>query len=122
MKVLTSLIWAVLAQGQVRKIFQLRKRKKSITSSKTNFKTFKNTIILWIHLEVRLAKKSLDNGAKIINDISGGDLDKEMFKTIGKYKVPYIMMHMKGIPKNMQDNPNYKDVTVDIIKDLSQKN
>ena len=85
------------------------------------YKTFKNVLISVDTFRSELAKKSLDNGAKIINDISGGDLDKEMFKTIGEYKVPYIMMHMKGIPKNMQDNPNYEDVTVDIIKDFSRK-
>jgi len=85
------------------------------------YKTFKNVLISVDTFRSELAKKSLDNGAKIINDISGGDLDKEMFKTIGDYKAPYIMMHMKGIPKNMQDNPNYEDVTVDIIKDFSRK-
>ena len=95
--------------------------KRVLPTVKLIYKTFKNVLISVDTFRSELAKKSLDNGAKIINDISGGDLDKEMFKTIGDYKAPYIMMHMKGIPKNMQDNPNYEDVTVDIIKDFSRK-
>ncbi|MBI9062795.1 MAG: dihydropteroate synthase [Marinilabiliaceae bacterium] len=51
----------------------------------------------------------------IINDISGGVMDKLMFETISRLKVPYIMMHMKGIPQNMQMNPVYEN----LIKEIS---
>ncbi len=63
----------------------------------------------------RIAMKVVDMGAKMINDISGGELDKNMFKTIAKLQVPYVMMHMQGIPENMQDNPEYYDVVNDIM-------
>jgi dihydropteroate synthase len=58
----------------------------------------------------------LECGAHIINDISGGDLDKEMFSVIEKLNVPYIMMHMKGDSRSMQNNPVYDDVVADILK------
>jgi len=64
-----------------------------------------------------VAKQSLEAGACIINDISGGNYDKEMFNVIAKYQVPYILMHMKGLPQNMQDNPEYNNV-VQEIKDF----
>jgi dihydropteroate synthase len=54
-------------------------------------------------------------GARIINDISGGDADPGMFRLIEKLNVPYILMHMKGDPRTMQDNPVYKDVVADIL-------
>lgn len=55
-------------------------------------------------------------GAHIINDISGGEADNAMFRTVRELNVPYIMMHMKGNPGNMQDNPVYEDVVSDIIR------
>jgi dihydropteroate synthase len=55
-------------------------------------------------------------GAHIINDISGGEGDSEMFSVVGKLNVPYIMMHMKGDPRSMQDNPVYDDIVADILK------
>jgi len=58
----------------------------------------------------------LECGAHIINDISGGDLDEEMFSVIEKLNVPYIMMHMKGDSRSMQNNPVYDDVVADILK------
>ena len=71
-------------------------------------KTFKNTIISIDTFRSEVAKKALDNGALIINDVSGGDLDSNMYKIVGKFNVPYIMMHMKGTPKNMQNVLNIK--------------
>jgi dihydropteroate synthase len=55
-------------------------------------------------------------GAQIINDISGGQADNDMFALVGKLNVPYIMMHMMGTPKTMQENPVYDDVVADILK------
>ncbi len=55
-------------------------------------------------------------GALIINDISGGDADPDMFRVVSKLNVPYIMMHMQGTPGDMQNNPVYDDVVSDILK------
>jgi dihydropteroate synthase len=58
----------------------------------------------------------------IINDISAGDLDLDMFSTIAELNVPYIMMHMKGTPQNMQLDPNYQeDVVLEVIESLASK-
>lgn len=69
-----------------------------------------------------VARLSVEQGgADIINDISGGDMDTDMFSTIAQLHVPYILMHMKGVPQNMQNNPEYTNVTDEVIKYLSQK-
>ena len=60
-------------------------------------------------------------GECIVNDISGGNFDDHMFDTIAKLGVPYILMHIIGNPKMMQDNPVYDDVVKDISKYFSDK-
>jgi dihydropteroate synthase len=55
-------------------------------------------------------------GASMINDISGGDADSNMFSVVERLNVPYIMMHMKGDPATMQNNPVYDDIVADILK------
>ena len=60
-------------------------------------------------------------GNCIVNDISGGDLDAKMFQTVADLGLPYILMHMKGIPLNMQQNPSYTNVVKEIILGLSEK-
>ncbi len=67
------------------------------------------------------AKKAINAGAHIINDISAGSFDKDMFATIASLKVPYIIMHMKGTPATMQDNPVYNDLIHDVISFFSDK-
>ncbi len=60
-------------------------------------------------------------GADMVNDISAGEIDPEMFSTIAQLNVPYIIMHMKGIPGNMQDKPEYSNVTDEVIRFFSEK-
>lgn len=55
-------------------------------------------------------------GAHMINDISGGEADTSMFETVGKLNVPYILMHMKGVPRTMHIKPVYEDIVSDILK------
>lgn len=61
-----------------------------------------------------IAKTAIEFGAHMINDISGGTFDKKMLEVIAEYQVPYIMMHIHGTPKNMQQNPQYENVVNDI--------
>ena len=84
-------------------------------------KTFNKIIISVDTFRSEIAEKSLNEGASIINDISGGDLDKNIYQISYKYKVPYIMMHMNGVPSNMQNNPKYENINHDIIKDFTSK-
>lgn len=59
--------------------------------------------------------------ADIINDISGGNLDAEMWPTVAELQVPYILMHMRGTPSSMQSLCDYNDVMADVIRDLAFK-
>ncbi len=68
-----------------------------------------------------VAKLSVECGADIINDISGGSLDSKMYKTIAKLNVPYIIMHMKGDPGNMMEKTNYKDIFGELNKYFNEK-
>ncbi|CAM3040814.1 dihydropteroate synthase [Flavobacterium frigoris] len=68
-----------------------------------------------------VAKACIENGAAIINDISAGNLDDEMFDVIAKYKVPYIMMHMRGTPQTMQSMTHYEDILKEILFYFSEK-
>lgn len=62
-----------------------------------------------------------DYGADIINDISGGTLDEDMFPTVASLNVPYILMHMRGTPQTMQQQTDYKDVTAEVLRYFGEK-
>ena len=64
----------------------------------------------------QVASEAITSGAHIINDISGGGADPGMFSLVGELNVPYIMMHMQGNPRTMQQNPVYGDVVADILE------
>ncbi|MGZ5303403.1 MAG: dihydropteroate synthase, partial [Bacteroidia bacterium] len=68
-----------------------------------------------------VAREAIAAGAHIINDVSAGDDDAEMFATVAELQVPYIIMHKKGSPKDMQLDPQYEDVTKEVIQYLSFK-
>ncbi|MDE6028206.1 MAG: dihydropteroate synthase [Muribaculaceae bacterium] len=59
--------------------------------------------------------------ADIINDISGGTLDPEMWPAVAELNVPYVLMHMRGTPADMQQHTSYEDVVADVLKDLAFK-
>jgi dihydropteroate synthase len=67
------------------------------------------------------AKAAVAAGASIINDISGGQLDKDMISTVAALRVPYICMHMKGTPATMQEHAHYEDVTKEVLDYFIQK-
>lgn len=68
-----------------------------------------------------VAKSAILAGAHIINDISGGTLDNDMFQTVAGLQVPYILMHMRGTPETMQQLTDYDDVVNDVAVDLGNK-
>ncbi|MBT8196003.1 MAG: dihydropteroate synthase, partial [Bacteroidia bacterium] len=79
-------------------------------------KEFNEVIISADTFRATIAKQAVDSGADIVNDISGGTLDSNMFEMVGELKVPYVLMHIKGTPQNMQVNPTYKNVANDVLK------
>lgn len=62
-----------------------------------------------------------DYGVQIVNDISGGELDRAMFHTVGRLGVPYILMHMQGEPRTMQMNPHYDNVCAEVTTYLARR-
>ena len=69
----------------------------------------------------KTANESIKAGAHIINDISAGEMDENMFDTLAKLQVPYIIMHIKGTPQNMQNNPTYNNVVAEMISYFDKK-
>lgn len=78
-------------------------------------KTYPELIISVDTFRSNVADQALSTGADIINDISGGKLDSNMFSILAKHKAPYIMMHMQGRPQTMQDHPEYTHVVDDLL-------
>ena len=96
--------------------------KRVLSAVKLIRKEFPDVIISVDTFRASIAEKAVvEYGAHIVNDISGGDADAKMFEVILRIKVPYILMHMKGNPKTMQNNPSYNDVVADILKYLSER-
>ena len=63
----------------------------------------------------KVAIAAVNAGARIVNDISGGNMDKKMIETIAQLRVPYILMHMKGTPQTMQQNAVYENVNTEVL-------
>jgi dihydropteroate synthase len=68
-----------------------------------------------------VANAAYQEGAVLVNDISAGAIDPDMFPFLAKTNIPYVLMHLKGIPRNMQDDTNYKDVSLDVLDFLILK-
>lgn len=88
---------------------------------KTLIQKFPDIVISIDTFRSKVAEKAVEAGASIINDVSGGNLDKEMFNMVAKLKVPYILMHMRGTPATMQKLTDYQHLIKDIVLELSEK-
>lgn len=84
-------------------------------------KKYPDTIISVDTQKSKVAKEVLEAGAKIINDVSGFNFDPAIIEVVKKYKASYVLMHMKGIPKSMQENPFYEDLVQEIYDFLNNK-
>jgi dihydropteroate synthase len=69
----------------------------------------------------KVAQKAIEAGADIINDISGGQSDNEMFDVVAHHNVPYVLMHMRGTPKTMQHLTHYDDMMGELIHFFSER-
>jgi dihydropteroate synthase len=88
--------------------------KRIIPSVKLISNAFPDIVISIDTFRSNVASASVDNGASIINDISGGQFDNAMFETVARLNTPYILTHIKGEPRNMQINPKYDDVVQEV--------
>ena len=84
-------------------------------------RNFPDTLISVDTFRSTIARKAYDEGASIINDISGGQLDKDMFKTISEIQLPYILMHMRGDPRTMNSLNAYDNLFKDMINYFESK-
>lgn len=82
---------------------------------------FPDAILSIDTFRAQVAEAAVKAGAHIINDISGGQLDENMFATVARLQVPYILMHMKGTPQNMVQKADYDDVFTEVYDYLSTK-
>jgi dihydropteroate synthase len=78
-------------------------------------KNFTRVIISVDTYHSKVAEESVKAGASMVNDISAGEMDKKMISTVAALKVPYVCMHMKGVPETMQYQTKYKEVTKEIL-------
>lgn len=83
--------------------------------------TFPNTVISIDTFRSRIAQKAIEAGADLINDISGGQSDPEMFDVVAHYNVPYVLMHMRGNPRTMQNLTHYDDMMGELIYFFSER-
>ena len=84
-------------------------------------KKFPDLIISVDTYRGEVVKRAVSAGADIVNDVSGGTMDNTMFDTIAALGVPYILMHMKGTPLDMQKNPTYADVVSEVLQYFTDK-
>jgi dihydropteroate synthase len=84
-------------------------------------KTYPQAVLSVDTFRSGVALAAIKAGAHIINDISGGQLDEEMFATVAKLQVPYIMMHMKGTPQTMVQQASYTDVFGEVFDYFAER-
>ena len=84
-------------------------------------KEFPNATISIDTFRSKVAKAAINAGADLINDVSGGSLDSQMFETVASLKVPYILMHMRGTPQTMQKMTDYENIIVEMMTYFQDK-
>tara|TARA_B100000902_G_scaffold386081_1_gene428255 strand:- start:993 stop:1811 length:819 start_codon:yes stop_codon:yes gene_type:complete len=68
-----------------------------------------------------IASRALSEGVHLINDVSGGSFDSNMFNVISENKIPYVLMHLRGTPKDMMSKTDYDDLIIDIMSYFKKK-
>ncbi|MGI4803830.1 MAG: dihydropteroate synthase [Janthinobacterium lividum] len=84
-------------------------------------KAFPEAVLSIDTFRASVATAGIKAGAQLINDISGGDLDEEMFVAVARLQVPYILMHTKGTPQNMTEKAQYEAIFTEVFDDLAAK-
>lgn len=92
-----------------------------IAPVRTIHKNFPEAVISIDTYNSRVAVEAVSAGASIVNDISAGSMDASMIPAVASVQVPYVLMHMQGTPQTMHQDPQYKNVTGDILDFFIQK-
>jgi dihydropteroate synthase len=82
---------------------------------------FPNAVISIDTFYSKVVKEAIASGASIVNDVSAGSVDENMITTVASLSVPYVLMHMKGVPKTMQQSAQYENVTREVLDFFIQK-
>jgi|TARA_B110000263_G_scaffold162246_1_gene141142 dihydropteroate synthase len=88
---------------------------------KNSIKKFPNIIISIDTYRAEIAKRALEEGVSIINDVSAGSYDSNMYEVVSNYKAPYVIMHLRGTPKTMNLKSNYKNLMAELLHFFSKK-
>lgn len=96
-------------------------RLRIIPAIKAIRKHFPKAILSVDTFRASLAEEALNEGAAMINDISAGNLDAGMFPLLGKWKVPYVLMHMRGTPQTMSTQAQYQELMTELCDFFTQK-
>ena len=76
---------------------------------------FPSTLISVDTFRSEIARRAINEGIHIVNDVSGGSYDTKMFDLIAENNIPYILMHLRGTPKDMMSKTNYDNLIIDIM-------
>ena len=113
---LLSLTLVVIQPVREQKKFLMRKKlNRVIPAIKIILKEFPAARLSIDTFRASIASAAVNEGATMINDVSGGELDTAMFKTVAKLKAPYVLMHMRGNPQTMTSQISYQN----LIKEMS---
>lgn len=112
---------AYSSRPNAKNISEEEEQKRLIAPLRAILKEFPETRISVDTFRSRIAREAVKYGACMVNDISGGELDPEMFPTIAELQVPYVLMHMKGSPQTMQQHTSYTNLVKEMIFYFSEK-
>jgi len=114
-------IGAYSSRPGAKHISEVKELNRILPTIKLLIKEFPSILISVDTFRSKIAEQCVQNGACMVNDISAGSMDNNMFSTIAKLQIPYIMMHMQGSPQTMQKNPIYDNIVKDILFYFSKK-
>lgn len=96
-------------------ISEMAELNRILPAIRTIVRAFPEAIVSVDTFRASIARACINEGAHIINDISGGSLDDKMYETVADLNVPYILMHTKGTPQTMQSLAHYDDIALEIL-------
>lgn len=109
------------SRPDARHVSQEEEERRVVVSIEKIVKAFPEAYISIDTFRAEVARKAVEAGACMINDISGGNLDEHMFEVVAGLQVPYVMMHMRGTPQTMKQLTQYDDLVLDILDYFQRK-
>ena len=114
-------VGAMSSRPGAKEINEKEELKRLLPSLQLIRSTFPDVFISVDTYRAEIARLAAEEGVDMVNDISAGEMDKNMMKLVAKSKLPYVMMHMQGTPLSMQENPKYKNVVNEVKLFLEKK-